>query len=73
MIIPNVGDAVNILINPGHTPTTATIVSVDPVRRLCVLTHSSGALTNKTSTMHLDHIRAQNDFQVARPVGALWV
>jgi hypothetical protein len=73
MIIPNVGDTVNVLIVAGHTATTATIVSVDPVRHLCVLTHTGGALTQKTSTVHLDHVRALTDFQSPRCIPPLWV
>ena len=43
----NVGDVVNVLINPGHTPTTATVVSVDP-KAPSRPTHLNGVLTNRT-------------------------
>jgi hypothetical protein len=73
MIIPSVGDTVNVLINPGHTPTTATVVSVDALRHQVVLTHLNGVLTNRTVTMHLDHVRTQGDFQAPRCIPPLWV
>jgi len=73
MIVPNPGDTVNIIIVPSHSPTTATVVSVDAWRHQVVVTHASGALIGRTSTMHLDHIRALTDFQAPRVVGTGWV
>ena len=74
MVTPTVGATVNVLINPGHSPTTATIVSVDPIRRTVVVNQTSGAIASQQGvTMSMDHVKLQNDFQAPRCVGAFWV
>ncbi len=74
MVIPAAGDTVNVLINAGHAPTTATIVSVDAVRRTVVVNMTSGALASQQGvTVCMDHVKKTTDFQAPRCVGAFWV
>ena len=68
-----VGHTVNVIIVPGHTPTTAVVVSVDNVRHTAVVNHSTGALASQQGvTMHTDHLLEQTDVQFVRPIGPLW-
>ncbi len=67
-----VGDTVNILIVPSQTSTTATVVSVDNPRKLCVVTHVTGAVAGQTSTMHQDHVRETTDLQKPISDGKIW-
>ncbi len=72
MLPVNPGDTVNVRLSIHQTPTVATVVSVDPIRRLVTVTHGSGALMGRTGTISLDAVREQNDQQFPLPNGVIW-
>ncbi len=81
MIPINVGDSILVSFGPHMAPTnpqlgtgttTATVATVDNVRRQLTVTHATGALSGKTGTLHLDHARALTDTFAPRPVGPTW-
>ncbi len=72
MLPINVGDTIQVSFGPHMAITTATVATVDNVRRQLTVTHATGALAGKTGSVHLDHARALADTFVPRPVGPTW-
>jgi len=73
MLPVNVGDTVQFALGPHYTPTTATVVSVDNLRRLVMLNHLTGSLVGKPSgPVCLDHARQLSESFTPRCVGPLW-
>ncbi len=80
MIPINVGDTVNVSFGPHQAASglsgggvwTATVATVDNVRRQLTVTHATGPLTGKMGSLHLDHARAIGDSFSPRCVGPTW-
>lgn len=75
MIIPNVGDSVNVrLCINCQTPSVATVTSVDALRRLVGLTYTSGAPIGSYAgnVVGMDMVKEQNDAQFPLPIGTVW-
>ena len=75
MALPiNVGDTVNIRHCVGQAATTATVVSVDPIRQLAVVSYLSGPLVAQPAgPVHMSMLRKNSDpYQFSVPVGPIW-
>jgi hypothetical protein len=68
----NVGDTIQVSFGPHMATTTATVLTVDNLRRQLTVSHVTGALSGKTGSLHMDHARALLDTFAPRPVGAIW-
>jgi hypothetical protein len=74
MALPiNVGDSILVSFGPHMATTTATVVTVDNLRRQLTVNHVTGALAAKAGTIHMDHARQLSEsFAPAVRDGKVW-
>jgi hypothetical protein len=71
MLPINPGDTIQVSFSPHMGITTATVATVDNLRRQLTVTHATGALSGKMGSLHMDHARALGDAFAPKPGGLL--